>query len=40
VIHKIPFMVPSDPIFQARSTMFDDSFKQYSIPKAVLKLKQ
>jgi len=40
IIHKIPFMVPNDPIFQARSVLFDDSFKQYSIPKSVIKLKQ
>ncbi len=40
IIHKIPFMVPSDPIFQARSALFDNSFKEYSIPKAILKLKQ
>lgn len=33
-------MVPSDPIFQARSTLFVDSFRQYSIPKSILKLKQ
>lgn len=40
VIHKIPFMVPSDPIFQARSELFKNSFAQYSVPKAILKLKQ
>lgn len=40
VVHKIPFMVPSDPIFIARSKLFDDAFKDYSIPKAVIKLKQ
>jgi len=40
IIHKIPFMVPSDPIFQARSSLFQDSFSEYSIPKSILKLKQ
>ena len=40
IIHKVPFMVPSDPIFQARSKLFDDSFRDYSIPKSVIKLKQ
>jgi Rad3-related DNA helicase len=40
IIHKIPFMVPSDPIFIARSKLFKDSFKDYSIPKSILKLKQ
>ena len=40
IIHKVPFMVPTDPIFKARSKLFDDSFKDYSIPKSVIKLKQ
>jgi Rad3-related DNA helicase len=40
VIHKIPFMVPTDPIFQARSSFFQDPFSEYSIPKAIIKLKQ
>lgn len=40
VIHKFPFWVPSDPIFQARSQFFEDSFADYAIPKAIIKLKQ
>lgn len=40
VIHKFPFAVPSDPIFQARKVFFKDSFREYSIPKAIIKLKQ
>jgi len=40
IIHKIPFMVPDDPIFLARTKLFKDSFYEYSIPKAILKLKQ
>lgn len=40
IIHKIPFMVPSDPIFKARSVLFKDSFKDYSIPKSIIKLRQ
>jgi ATP-dependent DNA helicase DinG len=40
IIHKIPFMVPNDPIFQARSSLFNNSFSEYSLPKAILKLKQ
>lgn len=40
IIHKIPFAVPSDPIFKARSKLFKDSFSEYAIPKSVLKLKQ
>ncbi len=40
IIHKIPFMVPVDPVFQARSVLFDDAFRDYSIPKSIMKLKQ
>ncbi len=40
VIHKFPFSVPTDPIFQARSIFFDDPFLEYSVPKAIIKLKQ
>jgi Rad3-related DNA helicase len=40
VIHKFPFQVPNDPIFQSRSKFFNDPFLDYSIPKAIIKLKQ
>jgi ATP-dependent DNA helicase DinG len=40
VIHKFPFSVPTDPIFQARSVFFNDPFLEYSVPKAIIKLKQ
>ncbi len=40
IIHKFPFSVPTDPVFQARSSLFKDSFKDYAIPKAIIKLKQ
>ncbi len=40
VIAKLPFSVPNDPIVAARSEQFDDAFNNYSVPQAVLKLKQ
>jgi Rad3-related DNA helicase len=40
IIHKIPFDPPTDPIFKARSQLFRDPFKNYSIPKAIIRLKQ
>ncbi|MDD2487176.1 MAG: helicase C-terminal domain-containing protein [Candidatus Gracilibacteria bacterium] len=40
IIYKFPFMVPSDPIFQARSTLYNDSFYEYSLPNMILKFKQ
>ncbi len=40
VIVKLPFAVPSDPVFAARSESFDEPFRQYSIPQTILKFKQ
>lgn len=40
VIAKLPFAVPSDPIFAARSELFGDPFAEYAIPQAILKFKQ
>jgi ATP-dependent DNA helicase DinG len=44
IIDKLPFAVPSDPIVQARSKFIDDnggrSFSDYSVPQAVITLKQ
>jgi DNA polymerase III epsilon subunit family exonuclease len=40
VIDKLPFPVPSDPVFQARAKGMSDSFSQLSLPEAVLRLKQ
>jgi len=40
VIARLPFPVPSDPIFQARSELFDQPFEQYALPQAILRFKQ
>jgi Rad3-related DNA helicase len=40
VIARLPFSVPSDPIFAARSETFDDAFAQYAVPEAVLRFRQ
>lgn len=40
VITKFPFSVPSDPIFEARSELYDQPFMELSLPLAVLKFKQ
>ena len=40
MLTKIPFDVPSDPIFAARSETFENSFFQYSIPEAILRWRQ
>lgn len=40
VIVKLPFPVPSDPVFEARCELSADPFNELSVPKAVLKFKQ
>lgn len=40
IITKFPFAVPTDPIFEARSELYDNSFMELSLPMAVLKFKQ
>ncbi len=37
---RLPFDVPSDPVFAARSETFDNPFFEYSIPEAVLRFRQ
>jgi DNA polymerase-3 subunit epsilon/ATP-dependent DNA helicase DinG len=40
IIAKLPFSVPSDPIFASRCELFDDPFYQYAVPQSVLRFKQ
>ena len=40
VICRLPFAVPTDPIVAARSETFDSAFFQYSVPDAILGLRQ
>jgi DNA polymerase-3 subunit epsilon/ATP-dependent DNA helicase DinG len=40
VITRLPFSVPSDPIFQARSELYEDAFGEYAVPQAALRFKQ
>jgi Rad3-related DNA helicase len=40
VITKLPFPVPSDPVFAARSEQFEEPFAQYAVPQAILRFKQ
>jgi len=40
VITKLPFSVPTDPVFAARSALFDEPFREYALPQAVLRFKQ
>ena len=44
IIDKLPFAVPSDPVVAARQRYIDDqggtSFYEYSVPQAIISLKQ
>jgi len=40
VLVRLPFNVPTDPVFAARSETFEDSFMQFALPQAILKFKQ
>ena len=40
VIVKLPFDVPSDPIFRARQESFENPFYEYAVPEAVLRFRQ
>ena len=40
VIVRLPFAVPTDPIYQARSRLFDQPFDEYALPQAVLRFRQ
>ena len=40
VIVKIPFTVPSDPVFAARSELLADPFDELVIPQAVVRMRQ
>jgi DNA polymerase-3 subunit epsilon/ATP-dependent DNA helicase DinG len=39
-ITKLPFAVPNDPVFAARSEGFGDPFGEFAVPQAILKFKQ
>ncbi|MCH7835915.1 MAG: DEAD/DEAH box helicase family protein, partial [Chloroflexi bacterium] len=40
IIARLPFNVPTEPVFAARSAEYDDPFSQYAVPQAALRFKQ
>ncbi|HLB12889.1 MAG TPA: helicase C-terminal domain-containing protein, partial [Dehalococcoidia bacterium] len=40
VITRLPFQVPSDPVFAARSQALADGFSQYALPLSILRFRQ
>jgi DNA polymerase-3 subunit epsilon/ATP-dependent DNA helicase DinG len=40
VITRLPFQVPDDPIFAARSETFEEPFSEYAVPETILRFRQ
>ncbi len=40
VITRLPFPVPTDPVFLARSEQYESPFREYALPSAVLRFRQ
>ncbi len=40
LVARLPFSVPTEPVFEARSELFEDSFTEYALPQAILRLRQ
>ena len=40
VLARLPFNVPTEPIFAARSALYEQPFLQYAVPQAVLRFRQ
>ncbi|MCB9451682.1 MAG: DEAD/DEAH box helicase family protein [Anaerolineaceae bacterium] len=40
VIVRLPFAVPTDPVFAARSETYESAFNEYTIPEAILRFRQ
>ncbi len=40
VLARLPFSVPTEPVFAARSERYDDPFNEHAVPQAVLRFRQ
>ena len=40
IIVRLPFAVPTDPLYAARSRLYEDPFHEYAVPEAVIRLRQ
>ena len=40
LVAKLPFNVPTEPVFEARSELYEDAFNEYAVPQAVLRIRQ
>ena len=40
VMTRLPFPVPTDPVVEARSELYEDGFGEYMVPEAVMRFRQ
>ena len=40
ILARLPFNVPTEPVFAARSEQYEDSFQEFAVPQAVLRFRQ
>ena len=40
LVARLPFSVPTEPVFEARSELYDSPFAEYAVPQAILRLRQ
>jgi len=40
IMARLPFNVPTEPIFAARSELYEDGFGEYAVPEAALRFRQ
>jgi len=40
ILARLPFDVPSDPVFSARSEVYEQPFRDYAVPQAILRFRQ
>ena len=40
IIARLPFAVPTEPVFEARSELFDNPFEEYAVPHAIIRTRQ
>ncbi len=40
VVMRLPFNVPTEPVFEARSELYDNAFMEFALPQSILRLRQ
>ena len=40
LLARLPFAVPTEPVFEARSELFEDPFEEYAVPHAIIRTRQ